>query len=203
MAGSDQDEPLVEACRSGHPQAFGELVRRYQDRLYPTLLRLTGSPEDAQDLLQDSFLRAYQKLDHFQGGSSFYTWLYRLSVNLALSGRRRRKGKVAVRWSDLGPDGPGEPADDASNAPTLPLEIAEREAIIQQALDTLSPEHRAVVVLKEFDGLRYEDVAEALEIPIGTVRSRLHRARLELREKLRSLVEPSRSPAPGPKPVER
>src|SRR3954451_10722082 len=96
-------QSLIDACRAGKTEAYGDLVRRYQDRLYPTALRLTGCAEDAQDLLQETFLRAYQKLGRFHGESSFYTWVYRIAVNLALSGRRRRR--PTVRWHDA-PRGP-------------------------------------------------------------------------------------------------
>ena len=187
MLGPNDDNSLIEACRAGRSEAFGVLVQRYQDRLYPTMLRLTGGAEDALDLLQDAFLRAFEKLDRFHGESSFYTWIYRIAVNLALSGRRRRKTTLR-----LGGDGRGadlDPADDPdSSDPTLPLEHAERDVLIQSALDALADDHRAVVVMKEFDGLRYEEIASILNIPVGTVRSRLHRARLELRSRLRGVV---------------
>ena len=106
MTGCNDDNSLIEACRAGRTEAFGVLVQRYQDRLYPTMLRLTGSADDALDLLQDAFLRAFEKLDRFQGESSFYTWVYRIAVNLALSGRRRRR--VTVRLGIGG--GPGRAA---------------------------------------------------------------------------------------------
>lgn len=192
MTGFEDDQELVEASRAGSAEAFGELVKRHQDRLYPTLVRLTGSAEDAQDLLQESFLRAYRKLGRFRGGSSFYTWLYRLAVNLALSHRRRRKGPA--RLSELWVDRETEldPADLSERSdPTLPAERAERDAMIQAALDALAPDHRAVVVLKEFDGLRYEEIAAILDIPVGTVRSRLHRARKELRDQLSDFLDES------------
>jgi len=184
MSGCTDDQDLIEASRAGKTEAYGILVRRYQDRLYPTVLRLTGCAEDAQDLLQETFLRAYQKLGRFHGESSFYTWVYRIAVNLALSGRRRRR--PTVRWGE----GPGGPAVDLRETdPSLPLERAERDRIIQGALDALAADHRAVVVMKEFDGLRYEEIAAILGVPVGTVRSRLHRARCELRDRLRVLVE--------------
>lgn len=190
MTGRDDDQSLVEACRGGQTQAFGVLVRRYEDRLYATLLRLVGRAEDAHDLLQDAFLRAFKKLNTFHGDSSFYTWVYRIAVNLALSERRRRRpapGRIDDR---------AEPADDPLRAdPTLPAERAELEATVQRALMALAPDHRAVVVLKDLDGLRYEDIAAILGIPVGTVRSRLHRARGELRESLKGMsgVEPARA----------
>ena len=201
MTGFDDDQPLIEAARAGRAEAFGELVRRYQGRLYPTLLRLTGSAEDAQDLLQEAFLRAYRKLDRFRGGSSFYTWLYRLAVNLALSHRRRRKGPA--RFSELRAEGGAEiepTGDPEQTDPTIPAERAERDALVQSALDALAPDHRAVVVLKEFDGLRYEEIAATLGIPVGTVRSRLHRARHELRGRLSGIIDerPVRQGAPDP-----
>jgi len=200
MSGSTDDLSLIDACRAGQTEAYGVLVRRYQDRLYPTVLRLTGCAEDAQDLLQDTFLRAYQKLGHFQGESSFYTWVYRIAVNLALSGRRRKRPTLRLTGGPEG--GPVETAADAhATDPSLPIERAERDRIIQEALNALAADHRAVVVLKEFDGLRYEEIGEVLGIPVGTVRSRLHRARCELRDRLRVLVDeevPARHGDPEP-----
>ena len=108
------DNSLVKACRAGQTEAFGALVLRYQDRLYPTILRLIGSAEDAKDVMQDTFLRAFEKLDQFQGDSSFYTWVYRIAVNLALSGHRRRRVRSLVRPHGERPAKRGEePADES------------------------------------------------------------------------------------------
>ena len=187
MSGFIDDNTLIEACRSGRTESFGVLVQRYQDRLYPTMLRLTGSPDDALDLLQDTFLRAFEKLDRFQGESSFFTWIYRIAVNLALSGKRRRRSLLRLTRSDG--EEPIDPKDESSSSdPTLPLELAERERLVQSALNSLAADHRAVVVMKEFDGLRYEEIASILNVPVGTVRSRLHRARLDLRERLKGVA---------------
>ena len=111
MSGHPDDNRLIAACRSGKTEAFGVLVSRYQDRLYPTVFRLTGCAEDALDLLQEAFLRAYQKLDHFNGESSFYTWVYRIAVNLALSDLRKRRPAASGGLSDrsAGPAGGGRP----------------------------------------------------------------------------------------------
>lgn len=188
MTGWTDDSSLIEACRAGNPEPFGELISRYQDRLYATLLRLTGNPEDACDILQDACLAAYSKLDRFRGGSSFYTWIYRIAVNLALTQKRRRPPARAVAWLSTH-DGTEPPDERHESDPSGPLEQAERERIVQEALNALAPEHRAVLVLKDVDGLRYEEIAEVLDIPIGTVRSRLHRARGDLRERLRGVVE--------------
>ena len=205
MTGCQDDKSLVQACRAGQTEAFGVLVRRYQDRLYPTILRLLGSPEDAQDVLQDSFVRAFEKLDQFHGESSFYTWIYRIAVNLALSEYRRHRQRGRDRWSDPASLSlAAEPVDDSPETdPAIALERVERELIVQTALNELGPEHRAVVVLKDFDGRRYEEIASLLEIPIGTVRSRLHRARSELRERLRSLVDADVAEASSPRDVQK
>jgi RNA polymerase sigma-70 factor, ECF subfamily len=186
------DHSLVQECRAGQTEAFGALVARYQDRLYPTVLRLVGSAEDAEDVLQDTFVRAFEKLDQFQGDSSFYTWIYRIAVNLALSGYRRRRARSLIRprfnrRACVGHEDPPDLSPDSD--PTIPLERVEREKIVEAALNKLGPEHRAVVVLKDFDGHRYEEISAILNVPVGTVRSRLHRARSELRESLRGLVD--------------
>ena len=189
------DQGLIAAARAGQTEAFGELVRQHQDRLYPTVFRLTGSPEEAQDVLQEAFLRAFTKLDRFQGESSFYTWVYRIAVNLALSQRRKRRPNTQL--GDNPTRSATEIVDPGENDPSLRLERLERDRLIQQALDALAPDHRAVVVLKEYDGLRYEEIAEILSIPVGTVRSRLHRARSELRVRLSSLVDAETPVRPG------
>jgi RNA polymerase sigma-70 factor (ECF subfamily) len=188
MSGFIDDQGLIDASRAGQTEAYGILVRRYQDRLYPTVLRLTGCPEDAQDLLQEVFFKAFLKLGSFQGESSFYTWIYRIAVNLALSGRRRKRVTTSLRAAGDGGT-PELAADPHEVDPSLPMVRAERDQVIQNALNSLAADHRAVVVMKEFDGLRYEEIGAMLGIPVGTVRSRLHRARGELRERLRSLVE--------------
>jgi RNA polymerase sigma-70 factor (ECF subfamily) len=204
MTRSLDDHKLVEACRAGQTEAFGALVQRYQERLYQTLVHVSGSAEDARDVLQDTFLRAYEKLDQFQGDSSFYTWVYRIGVNLALSGHRRRRSRPTCRGiGDHGADRALEAVDESADAdPTYPLERAEREQIVEAALRQLGPEHRAVVILKDFDGRRYEEIGAILDVPVGTVRSRLHRARCELRERLRCLIDaeqPARQTSPtGP-----
>lgn len=163
---------------AGQTEAFGTLVARYQDRLYPTVLRLIGSAEDAEDVLQDAFVRAFEKLDQFQGDSSFYTWIYRIAVNLALSGYRRRRARSLLRSgfhrrAVVSQEDPADLSPDSD--PTVPVERAEREKIVEAALNKLGPEHRAVVVLKDFDGHRYEEISAILGVPVGTVRSRLHR----------------------------
>ncbi|MDR3618171.1 MAG: sigma-70 family RNA polymerase sigma factor [Paludisphaera borealis] len=191
MTRNVDDLSLVQACRAGRTEAYGLLVRRCQDRLFPTILRLMGSHEDAQDVLQDAFVRGFEKLDQYHGDSSFYTWIYRIAVNLALTRfRRRRLGGVLRLWGPNRGQLALDPPDQSPGVdPAFAMEQAEREAVVAAALGELAPEQRAVVVLKDFDGRRYEEISEILNIPIGTVRSRLHRARSQLRDRLRSLVE--------------
>jgi RNA polymerase sigma-70 factor (ECF subfamily) len=188
MPGCHDEKSLIDACRAGNTEAFGVLVGRYQDRLYPTVFRLTGCADEAQDILQDTFLRAFEKLDRFQGESSFYTWVYRIAVNLALSGRRKRRPLLRLFAANDGTE--REPIFDPSeHDPSIPLERAERDRMIQEALNALAPDHRAVVVMKEYDGLHYDEIGAVLGVPVGTVRSRLHRARCDLRDRLRGLVD--------------
>ena len=181
---SADDHRLIAACLDGDPSAFGELVRRYQDRLFHTVYRLVENPEDAQDVVQETFLSAYQSLEGFKGDALLFTWLYRIAVNTAISLRRKRKATVSIEAGRNG-EAAAEPADlSEESRPGHALERAEREQRVQRALGRLSPEHRAVLVLKDMEGRRYETMAELLGVPIGTIRSRLHRARLELRELL-------------------
>jgi RNA polymerase sigma-70 factor (ECF subfamily) len=187
------DSQLIALSVRGDRTAFGELVRRYQDRLYHTAYRLIGNADDAQDVVQDSFLNAYLSLHQFKGDARFFTWLYRIAVNAAISLKRKHR---ALLTSDLGPRNSGpEPHDESDGSrPGTAMERAEDEKLLQDALDALTPEHRAVLVLKEIEGRKYETIADVLGVPIGTVRSRLHRARLELRDRLQGAEEAGREP---------
>lgn len=179
---SADDYGLIAACLEGRTDAFGQLVLRYQDRLFNTVIRMVGNAEDARDVVQEAFLSAYQSLHSFKGDSLFFTWLYRIAVNTAIS--YKRKQKVLLRLHQGMDAGLGmEPADPSDMArPDHAIELAEEERRVHDALGRLSPEHRAVLVMKDLEGQKYEEMAEILEVPIGTVRSRLHRARLELRD---------------------
>ncbi len=205
MSGCQDDLSLVAACRAGQTEAFGVLVRRYQDRLFPTIARLVGSAEDAQDVLQDAFVRGFEKLDQFHAESSFYTWIYRIAINLALSGHRKNRIR---RFSPLSQSGKNQrvvdpPDQSPESDPSFALERLERESIVEAALKELGPEHRAVVILKDFDGRRYEEISALLNIPVGTVRSRLHRARSELRLRLQSLIDQGASASTAYREVEK
>ncbi|HZT78952.1 MAG TPA: sigma-70 family RNA polymerase sigma factor [Gemmataceae bacterium] len=173
---------LIAECLDGDTAAFGELVRRYQDRLYNTVYRLVDNPEDAHDVVQEAFLNAYQSLDSFKGDSRFFTWLYRIAVNTAISQKRKHRAVVSIDQGRSGEMSLEPPDESEYSRPGEAMERAEEERRIQAALNRLSPEHRAVLVLKDIEGHKYEMIAEILGVPIGTVRSRLHRARAELRE---------------------
>lgn len=182
------DQELIESSLSGSSEAFGALVRRYQHRLYHSLVHMLGSSEDAQDVAQDAFVQAFQKLGTFRGQSGFYSWLYRIAMNTAISSRRKPR-QPTVSVEAMREQSGEEPADHrGSAAPAHAMEVAERQQVVRSALAALSEEFRTCVVLKEMDGLSYEEIAGILDCPIGTVRSRIHRGRLELREKLRSFL---------------
>ncbi len=181
--GADDDR-LITACLQGDPAGFGELVRRYQDRLFNTVYRLLDNAEDAQDVVQEAFLSAYQSLENFKGDSQFFTWLYRIAVNTAISLKRKQRAVLRLHGGRNG-EALTEPEDVSEfSRPGHNLERAEQEQRVQRALNRLSAEHRAVLVLKDMEGQKYEVIAEVLGVPIGTIRSRLHRARTELRELL-------------------
>jgi RNA polymerase sigma-70 factor (ECF subfamily) len=178
---NDADRRAIAECLAGHTAAFEYLVRSYQDRLFNAILRVVDNPEDALDVVQDSFLNAYQSLSSFKGDSEFYTWLYRIAFNSAVSQRRKKKPTVSLEGGRN-----GEPIADPPDVsevvnPSSALERNERLNALYKALNRLSFEHRAVLVMKDLDGLKYEEIADVMGVPIGTIRSRLHRARLELR----------------------
>ncbi len=185
---SGDEQRLIEQCRKGQTAAFGELVRRYQDRLFNTVYRLVDSTEDAQDVVQEAFLHAYQSLDRFKGDAQFFTWLYRIAVNSAISLQRKQRTTVRLSVDREGQGRVPEPHDVSEfSQPDQALERADEERRIQSALNRLSAEHRAVLILKDLEDQKYETMAEILQVPIGTIRSRLHRARLELREVLEKM----------------
>ena len=181
---SADDRRLIKECLNGRTAAYGELVRRYQDRLFNTVLRLLDNPEDAKDVVQEAFINAYQNLNGFKGDSLFFTWLYRIAMNAAISYKRKQRVTISIETgskSELVID----PVDESVfSQPEAALVRQEEEAKLQAAISKLSAEHRAVLILKDIEGQKYEDIAEIMEVPIGTVRSRLHRARLELKELL-------------------
>lgn len=182
----DEDSQLIERTLAGERSAFNELVTRYQDRLYASMIGVTGSAEEAEDVVQDAFVRAFVKLGSFQQTSQFFTWLYRIAFNTALSRHRRRRNRVSL---DHARETTGLEPIDTVDAPDEPMMRRERVAMVRQAMLQLSEQHRVILVLREMDEKPYETIAEILEISIGTVRSRLSRARYQLKLTLESLQE--------------
>lgn len=178
------EEDLIQEALQGNGHSYGELVERFQARLFNSMLQIVGSHDEAEDVVQDSFVQAYLKLDSFQGNSKFFTWLYRIAFNNALSRRRRKRNDMSLEQSR---ELTGSDPQDKLEAPDEPLLRQERVSLIHQALELLTEEHRGILVLREMDGMAYEDIAEILSINIGTVRSRLSRARNQLKVHLEAL----------------
>ncbi len=180
------DKQLIDRALGGEQAAFGQLVTKYQDRLYNTLVHVVGSTDTAYDVVQDAFVQAYVKLETFERASAFYTWLYRIAFNLAMTRRRREKPTVSVEQAR---EALGHEPLDHGDPPEARMEQAERACQVQAALAALSDEHRTILVLREIDGCAYEQIAEILNLPIGTIRSRLYRARLQLRDQLQGVLQ--------------
>ncbi len=186
---SPTDLQLIDSTLQGNPRAFDDLVRRYQDRLVHSLEHMLGSREDALDVAQQAFVLAWKKLSSFRRESSFYSWLYRIARNVAIS--RARRQQIRSGSLDQMHDAAGfEPTDtNQQSAPDHSMEQAEQVAIVQEALKKISDEFRQPLVLKEIDGFSYEEIAVILDIPLGTVRSRIFRARQELIERLQRVIK--------------
>lgn len=182
------DQELIAATLARDTAAFGELVARYQNRLYGALIHMTGSTEDAKDVAQEAFVLAFQKLASFRGDSQFYSWLFRIAMNASVNFRRKNRSLGASIEATKERVGL-EPTDSRRDtAPDQPLEQAERQRLVREALAQMTEEFRIPLVMAEMDEMKYEEIAELLQCPIGTVRSRIHRGRAELREKLRRLL---------------
>lgn len=169
---------FLDRLRAGDPKAFEDMVKTYQHRIYGVALRMMGNWSEAEEVAQETFLRAHRALPEFRGDSRLSTWLYAIASRICLNRLASGEGRIARRRAAE------EMADSARDEPAGDLERDDREAAVHKALAELSEERRAVVVLRDFEGLSYDEIAAALGLELGTVRSRLHRARLDLREKL-------------------
>lgn len=178
------EQDLVARARAGDQQAFERLVLDNQNRIYSLALRLTGDREEAFDLAQEAFVKAWQGLPAFQGGSSFATWVYRLATNVCIDYLRRQKRRRQVE-SEISLDdeesGWTEPAD-WSRDPQRQLERSEQGRALARGLEALPPPQRQILVLRELSGLSYQEISQRLELDMGTVKSRIARARLALRK---------------------
>jgi len=174
-----QDLELTRRSQAGDTEAFGELVTKYRTKIFTIVCCIVGNENDAWDIAQEGFLKAWRSIHRFEGRSSFYTWLYSITVNLTLDSLRRKGRREEVKLSDTIPSflpGPG-----------VDYECTEIREQVDAALARLSPEHRAVVLLKELEDLQYDEIAEVLNLSIGTVMSRLFYARKKLQSMLRPI----------------
>ena len=180
-----QDAELVDAARRGAADAFEELLGRYYEKLYGVIARMVREPEQARDLTQDCFLRAWRALPDFAGEASFFTWLYQIARNLVISAARRERARPKITASiDQASEDRTEWRDTSALDPAEPLNRRERRLALIQAIESLPPDFREVIVLRDLEGLAYEELAILLKVPVGTVRSRLFRARMELKTRL-------------------
>jgi len=174
---------LVKRARQGDLEAYDELVRRYQERIYATIYHMTSNHEDANDLAQEAFIKGYQALKSFKGGSSFYTWVYRIAVNKTINFLKQRKNRSQLSLDDIDFNAEHDPdlvALISEKTPRREINLAELQEKLNSAMQKLSQPHRLVVTLHDVQGLSHEEIAKIMDCNIGTVRSRLFYARQQL-----------------------
>ncbi|MCK5578996.1 MAG: sigma-70 family RNA polymerase sigma factor [Planctomycetes bacterium] len=193
------DTTLIYKCKKNDRQAFNELVVKYQHRIFNLAYRMLGHHQEAEDVCQQAFINAYNNIKKFQKKSSFMTWVYQITVNLchnyyrknikqpktqALYGNETTSDATSGQLSWGEPGNPGNPGDN----PQQVAQIKERDQLIQDALNTLNPELKSVIVLRDVEGHPYAEISRMLKCPVGTVRSRLTKAREELKDRLKNFV---------------
>jgi RNA polymerase sigma-70 factor (ECF subfamily) len=180
---AQEEAALVARAREGEMGAYDDLVRRYQERIYATIYNMTSNHEDANDLAQESFIKAYQALKSFKGGSSFYTWVYRIAVNKTINFLKQRKNRAQMSLNDLDFNAEHDPdlvALISEKTPRREAGLSELQEKLNEAMQKLSDVHRLVVTLHDVQGLSHDEIAEIMECNVGTVRSRLFYARQQL-----------------------
>jgi len=193
--GANRDEALVDALRLGEPTAAERLIARYGGRAYRLAFRITGNQQDAEEAVQDAFWNVVRRIDTFRGESSFGSWIFRVTANAAYEKRRRethRRNEITLdevlpRFDEEGHH--AEPISDWSTKLDDPAMQKELRDALASTLEELPPHYRAVIVLRDVEGLSMAEVAEALRIPVGTAKTRAHRARLLLRKRLSTFME--------------
>jgi RNA polymerase sigma factor (sigma-70 family) len=183
----EEEAALVARARRGDLGAYDDLIKRYQERIYATIYHMTSNHEDANDLAQESFIKAYQALKSFKGGSSFYTWLYRIAVNKTINFLKQRKNRQHLSLNDLDFNTEHDPdlvALISEKTPRREAGLTELQEKLNAALLKLSEPHRLVVVLHDVQGMSHEEIAKVMDCNIGTVRSRLFYARQQLQAML-------------------
>jgi RNA polymerase sigma-70 factor, ECF subfamily len=194
-ADSDKDLELVRLAQEGDKEAFGQLVSRYQRKVYTIALGMVKNPDDAMDIAQDAFIKVHRYIGNFQGSSSFYTWLYRIIVNLCIDHLRRSGTQVTMDFDEKigqlesGRDGVPTLSSGAGGNPSRELGRKELAQRIRYAVDALPPYHRAVIIMREVEGMSYADMAKAMRVSKGTIMSRLHHARQKLQRSLEEYLD--------------
>jgi RNA polymerase sigma-70 factor, ECF subfamily len=192
-AGEPDDVELVKRCQAGDSSAFNDLITRYRSKVFTMIYGMVQNEQDAWDLAQEGFLKAWKSIHRFKGESSFYTWLYRIMTNVTIDSLRRKGIRGEAEFDDrIAPVNvePGSRTTPSSSPlPNKKLEYREIRERINEAIAKLSPEHRAVIVMKEIEDLQYSEIAEILSCSLGTVMSRLFYARKKLQNLLRDLYE--------------
>jgi len=181
--GGADEAVLVKRARNGDLSAYDDLVRRYQERIYSTVYHMTANHEDANDLAQEAFIKAFQALKSFKGGSSFYTWVYRIAVNKTINFLKQRKNRAHMSLNDLDVNAEHDPdlvALISDKTPRREVNLSELQEKLNEAMQKLSEPHRLVVTLHDVQGLSHEEIADIMDCNIGTVRSRLFYARQQL-----------------------
>lgn len=188
MSSTYPDDPvLIDRAQKGDRGALDSLIRKHERRAYQYAFRLTSNPEEASDVVSDAFVRVYSALQNFKGQSAFTTWLYRILTNCYLDIRKKEKNRQALSLETTLQTGEGEverQIEDEEPSPHLLFERGERERAVSVAVGQLPEYQRAMIVMYHSESMSYEEIAEALDLPIGTVKSRLNRARLSLRQLL-------------------
>ena len=182
----NDEDALIQSALAGNSSSFEVLVTRYQDRLYTAMISVVGSTDEAEDVVQESFIQAYLKLDTFQQNSRFFTWLYRIAFNYALARRRRHRGHLSLEQSR---EIAGTEPISKGESPDKRMTRSEDVQLVHRALAELTEDHRSILVLREMEDMAYEEIADVLRISIGTVRSRLNRARFALKQQLEKFPE--------------
>ena len=182
-----EDLALVNRAKEEDAAAYDQLVRKYQERIYATVYHMTSNHEDANDLTQETFIKAYRALKSFKGDSSFYTWIYRIAVNKTINFLKQRKNRVHMSLNDMDFNAENDPdmvALVSEKTPRRDLGIAELSEKLNAALQKLSEPHRMVVTLHDVQGLSHDEIAKIMDCNVGTVRSRLFYARQQLQATL-------------------
>ena len=185
------DQELVRASRHGDKEAFRALVERYQRKVVSVALGMVHNRDDAVEIAQETFVKAFENLDKFKGESSFYTWLYRIVVNRAIDFQRRERRHPTIALEDWAGEGEGYEEILRDEHPQDPYEETQSREVgarVTEAINELTPDHKAVILLREVEGLSYEEISRVMQCSKGTVMSRLHYARKKLQKRLKDFV---------------